>query len=395
MIVIEIIGILCLILLFAQIAFIIYQVVLKKTKYKNEMIVYADVPNTLGEEIPIFIVDNIMNEEFRNAHNKDIAFYAAGFHIPGVAFKSHDYPNGIRVALTGITESTMSVIHALKATKYNLWEISFDKGVTKHSLLQVSNPKHSAAAIKFAQNSGWEVTSSREKITEEIIKKSNRSKMSLFTLDELDHKILASFNESLSTPTTMRVQFIAPNDEVALYIAGGAEKPIVNYFYTYNGNLYKFKSRFLKKTGSLYDFELYDLEPGKVYVGIAFELNNNGLLMPSTTIYGLTKNEDGTIPTFDEAALGMPKEDDKKYPLWSEKITRAYLGDVSAEAIYKYVAKKHYENDNPDEYIAMAAIKTIYTEYDWLLSGSLSPVEEEEILKQIDIIKNDRKQLLQ
>ncbi len=375
-------------LILVQILLLSIYLIKKAIRKKNEMIVFADVPNTISEEIPIFIIDNIRDEDLKNAQESNILFYGTGKQIPGVAFRSKDLPNGVRVALTGIMDSSMTVIHAMGATKNNLWEVSFDGGVTKYPLTQISNTRHTGAALSYAQEQGWEVTSSREKITEDAINRFQKSRIGDISLKEMNHRLLAGFNERLATETTLRFQLVVQKEEIALVLAGGSEEPNVNFYYAYNGKMYKFDSKFHSRHGNLYEWEFYNLEPNKSYVGISFELNNSGIIIPSSTIYGSTKKANGTIPTFDESELGKPSEDKASMPMWNENIIKSYLGDEVAKIAYDTIAKKHYENDNPNDYMAISLANTVYDDYEWLLSGSVDQKQEANTLELIKKLQN-------
>ncbi len=387
-ILITITSIFALILLAQLVWFSIY-IIKKMIKKKNEMIVFADVPNTISEEIPIFIIDNIRDEEFRNAKTSDILFYGTGKHIQGVAFRSKDLPNGVRVALTGIMDSSITVIHAMGATKNNLWEVSFDGGVTRQPLTQISNTKHTGAALSYAQEQGWEVTSSREKITEDAINRFQKSRIGDISLRDMNHRLLAGFNEKLATDSTLRFQLVVPREEIALTLAGSSEEPNVNFYYVYRGMMYKFDSKFHSRHGNLYEWEFYNLEPNKSYVGISFELNNNGILIPSSTIYGSTKKANGSIPTFDESELGNPKDNVESKPMWSKNIIDSYLGEKVSKIMYDSIVKKHYEEDQPNEYLAITQASTVYEDYEWLTKGSLDAKQEANTIELIRKLQNN------
>lgn len=373
----EIIGIIGIVLFVFEIFIVSAYLVFSKNHNKNEMIIYSDVQNSLKEQVPILIVDNIRKDEFLSVQNSDIILYATGMEIPGIAFKSDDIEHGIRIALTGVMESNMTIICTMGATKNNLWQISFDKGVTKHSLLQISNNKEAALAIELAKKFGWTSTTAREKITEEILRKSKKIKDENFELDDLPNRLLSNFNHNLATETTLRFQSVISTSENALTIAGGGSVPNVNFYYTYEGKLYKFKSAFVGKQGNLFEWDFYDLEPGRSYVGITYELNNNGIFIPSSALYGVTKKSGDVATTFDKAKLFVPNQDEESFPMWNEIIIKEYMGAKPARLIYDHIVKKHYEKDNPEQVIDLKDVPKLHSQYPWLYVGGTTPEIEE------------------
>ncbi len=361
---------------------------------KRKLIIYGDAIMSFNEEAAIYIIDNVkFYEHFWKADLDNVRLYALGKEIEVIPFNSDDIPNGIRLLLSGITNSIIDTISVIGAVKYDEWEISFDAGFTKTKLHQIQSKRQLSAGHEMAdvgtdtfEHHMHEFLNQLEAVEKE--KYAERGK------EAKRNGLLAHVNEAKSTATTIRYQILIPHDHpiFKMYNELNIESAF-RFYHVYDGKLYGLDSKFLRNIGHLYEFEIFNLKPGSIYTGFTISFEDLEIVLPSSALYGITRFEDGELPTIDSAHLAKPTEGHThSHEIWTEEIAITYLGEKQAKRMYDIIVKKHYEDSNVDAFIALTATEELYDEYEWLKGGDHSLEKLEKTLSHIhEVVRHGKK----
>ncbi len=368
--IIFILGIIAIIVLIAEGIFFGVQKIKSTFSKTHSMKIYGDVKTSLKEGVMFYIIDNVdQYEEYWNTDLDGFRIYASGREISSRAFKSNDIPHGIRIALVGLMNTTLDAMHVLGATKFDIWEISFDGGATRIPINQVVEKRQLSDAKKQSINNGYDSPLHGINDMRGDKKKSEKSTISPGSLPT--HGLLAHINEGKTTGTTMRYQIVIPQEHPILNMIGDAAYK-AQFFHIFEGKAYKLDSKFVEHTGSLYEYDLINLKPGKIYVGLSTSVDGGETVLPSSALYGITKDKRGNLPLLDDAELAKPEPGAKPYKMWGEHVLQTYVGEQYARRMYDVIVKKHYEDEFADKYISLSRSQDFYDDYEWL-KGEASP----------------------
>ncbi len=384
-----IIGIvITLLLLVGAAIFIIRKIILDKTR----MTIYGDVILSMKEEAVFYVVDNVSRQKKGqwDAELDNIRLYALGKEISVVAYKAADVPHGIRLLLSGAMNSSIDVTSLVGAVKYKVWEISFDAGATRQKLRQVQNRKQYKFGLLTSHSDAMSYETHLQKVLQEI---EGSERASLVNDNSETHGMIAHINEGKTTGTTMRYQILIPQEHPILKIFGAGEsyKTMPSFYHLYEGSLYKLESKFVDKVGSLYEYDLIGLEPGKIYVGLSISLDGGIACFPSSSLYGITKDHDGEVPTIDDAILAKPKAGAEQFRMWNEYVATEYLGEELTKRMYDVIVKKHYEDEYKEDYLALSRTQEFYADYNWLKGHKENKEEDIHVLRHVARVKEEAK----
>lgn len=352
-------------------------------KISKGMVIYGDAKASIQDHVAVYIVENIPKAKYEFLMMDEVKIYASGMEIGSSVIKLENKNNALMFVMTGFMDSPETVLHLLGTIKFDLWEVSFDGGITRRPVKQTIDYNQRASAKEIAINKGWEADDSMAKLMEEDIKRASKNKIG--SEDVLvEHSLVADINQSMSTKTTMRYQVVIPNNHKVWDSIETKGKPIGLFYYIYNGKAYRMESKFLGNKGSTYEWDIVGLEPGTVYVGLSLEIENNGVILPSSALYGITHNSNDEIVNLDDAKLAKPKPGDIAYDMWSENIAVTYIGEQYAKRGYDVIVKKHYEDEFEDDYISLQRAHEVYGRYKWLKGVSNEDIEN----KALEVIHN-------
>lgn len=347
------------------------------------MTIYGDVRTSIDENSLFYIIDNVRRFPlfWENSSMDNIKIYAAGKEISCVAFKSDDIPNGLKILLSGVKDSVMNILSVIGSVKYSLWEISFDDGATRHKLIQINKKTNK----ELIQNIADSKNVTYEKHLKNVLKRTNRSKIKIVDKNgHANHGMISNINNSKTTKNTARYQILIPKNHPVHKKYNEKEIRKISFHYVYKGNLYDIESKFIKKVGNLYEFDFINLEPGTIYTGLSTSFDEGKIILPSSSLYVITRDENNNLKTIDDAKLGKPKKTDLPHSkIWTEEMSNLYLGESITKRIYDVIIKKHYEDEHEDEYLALSRIKELYSHYPWLKEENFSEEEKEEKIKHI------------
>ncbi len=386
---IGIIGIAITLLLFVGVAiYFIRKIILDKLK----MTIYGDVILSMKEEAVFYVIDNVSRQKKGqwNTELDNIRLYALGKEISVVAYKSPDVPHGIRLLLSGAMNSSIDVTSLVGAVKYKVWEISFDAGATRQKLRQVQNRKQYKFGLRTSRSDMMSYDTHLQKVLKEL---EGTERATVMENNEATHGMIAHINEGKSTGTSLRYQILIPQEHPILNIFGAGEdyKTVPSFYHLYEGSLYKLESKFVDKVGSLYEYDLINLEPGKIYVGLSTSLDNGNACFPSSSLYGITKDHKGEVPTIDDAILAKPVEGSEKFRMWNEYVATEYLGEDLSKRMYDVIVKKHYEDEYKEEYLALSRTQEFYADYNWLKGHKENKEEDIHVLRHVARVKTEAK----
>lgn len=344
-----------------------------KINSRNKMLIYGDAATSYKEQILFYNITNVRRfKAYWNADLKGVKIYAMGREITSVAFKTDDLPTGIRIMFSGMMNSSTETLHLIAAIKYDLWEVSFDGGESRKRLHQFHSFKDDRYARKRARAAGWGQNGKISKSLLDDYKKSEKSKH--IDIKRKSGGLVSHINEGLTTTTTMRYQALFPSNHTATKLLN-EDTNAINFYHVYYGKSYKLNSKFVERTGNLWEFDLIDLEPGKIYTGLSGSFDNGKSLIPLSALYGITKKIDGELPTIDEAELAKPSDANAQVagmPVGT--LVKKYLGKETSYKYYDVIVKKHFEDSHEDDFVALTRAREFYDDFEWLYGNSDSDI---------------------
>ncbi len=373
----RILGLLVGIILVAEIVFISVVLFNKNKNLGKKMIIYGDAALSLQENILFYNVINVEKNYPKQweAELDAIILYVAGKEIESVPFKPDNLRGGLRFMLSGMSNSTMDILRLAASVKYDLWEISFDGGLTRIRLYQKQSKNDRKVGRERARENGWDQDKTDKISAKTAIKQ--RKKDSLLKGSMPKHGLLSHINETKSSATRVRYQVMVPRTNPLWERLTGAIQD-VSFYHVYEGYLYRIDSEYIGNLGNMHEFDLINLESSKAYVGISTSIDGGKTIFPSSTLYAITKDHKGLVPTLDEAELAKPKNKDvPKYDLWSEGQAINYIGEKLAKRMYDIIVKKHYEDEYTDEFLSLSRSQEFYSDYLWLKGHEDKSKEDE------------------
>ncbi len=363
--------VICVILTLIIIGTILWKVINDYLNVNYRMALYADIPYSMKEGIVHLNFINVKNfPQFWDVHEDNLKLYAMGTEIKNVKFlRTPDVPNGLKIRYPE-NFTHMEFLALSGAVKYNRFEISPDGGVTKKQINSVKDNISNKIKMKLTENSGKTMDLIVSELKSDILKS---DKYYYLTHEEHYGKedalgVMSHFNEGKTTPTSLRYQLLLPDDHPAHAAGFDPLSSKTQFFYIYDGYMYELKIKFLEQIENFYEWDFIDLEPGKVYPAVSYTVNGKHY-SPSTALYGITRNADGTLPTIDEAQIAVPPKGAKKYPMWTEETSIKYMGEHLTKINYDVIAKKHYEYDDEIGFVSLQEAHTVYENYPWLKTG--------------------------
>ncbi len=316
-----------------------------------------------GELIIDLLRANKVPEIWENIELEDLELFAAGRRLDAVFKRDDEINNGYRVYITESTNSKRVVLAILSASRYNEFYVGIKSKTEKHHVHILSDSRAEKLVKLVSKNSMLDDGKNREEVLKEILEKTANIDT---TTAKGNNSVLSSFSEPKSTSTKLRYKLLFPSNHAELERM--KDKEYINknskFFYTFNGKLYPFEAVFKSRNGNLFEFDLINLQPGTIYTGIAASPNGGKIIFPTTAIYGITKNEDGTLPTKTEAKLGRPEDEDSlSYPFWDHDIAIQMHSEELMERIYSIITKKHVEYDDEDAFIHTGTAHEYYDDY--------------------------------
>ncbi len=352
-----VIGIVLSILLLAYFAFYFIKTYLMRNV---DIALFADIPLSMKEDrIYINCVNVDKHARYWEGNERDLKLIAMGMPMPTRFFRVPEIPNGYRIEFTKPL-SNKEVLALSGSVKYNRFEMA--RGDDSKIKINSINDDEAKRLITKMQkgakkNEGY--------LKEELIRKIHNSIKYAYIENELrDDGIVSYVDEDKATNNSFRFQAIIPDTDPL--IQGGFEPEKLSLYHVYHGKLHRLETNFLNKAGDLYEWEAEGLEHGCVYAGLTVSPDGGKTFIPSSALYGTTREDDGQFPDVSNAQLGKPTTKDKALPLWKydEK------DDITERKIMKktcdILVKKHFEEEHPEDFLPIDKVGYAYKYYEWI-----------------------------
>lgn len=362
-----IIIVIVLVVLITLACLLIYRRVNNYLDVNVRMGLYADVPYSVKcNRIHLNFTNVNKYPEFWEVHESKLRLQAMGTQIDGATFlRSPDIPNGLKVRYPETMDHN-TILALTAGVKYNNFAVSYDEGRTFQQINSVKDIVAKKYAVRINKLTQDRFMLSKAEILHNVM---SSEKYKLLedknAYENLTSGLVSHIDENRSTSESLRFQLLLPEDSEEhttgiLKIEGN-----VKFYYTYYGKCYEIKAELKESLGSFYEWDLVDLEPGKVYPGITASVDGGKTLFPSTSLFGITKDEDDNIIELDMSTLAVPKEGAKAKTLWSLNKAQDRLGEELLNLSLNIIIKKHYELENEDSFIPFSRLHEIKSDYAW------------------------------
>lgn len=353
------IGVACII---GAIVYYSYNEIKKSKVNKENMLLFADIPLSMkNDALYINLVNVDKYPEVWESHEADLDIFGMGMLLPSTFHRTPDVPNGFKIE--HIKLSNKEILSMMAALKYNKFEVSIDGGSTRYKVISVNDNVAKRLTSKLQEANSKMDSGKRDKEIQKIVnqvkKKSGESSLN-------SYNFITQIDEENSTKTTMKITAVVPNDSNVL--EGVDYKKDIKFYYTYNGKLYEFETTDMTKHQNVYEWKIINLSPGSIYVGLAYSLDGGNTLLPTTSLYGITRDDDNNVLEVSTASLGKPSEDklDQGKPIFTYEEAIKIISKTLMKKKCDIVVKTHYEDKYPDDFVPLARVDEFYSEFDWV-----------------------------
>lgn len=355
------------------IVYLIYRIVIGQINGKYRIGIFIDMNLSVKKQtLYLNVVNAHRNKELWDASEDVIKLYAAGKEINVVIYKDPKLPGGYKLVCPTL-HGSLETISMLNAVKYNTFEMSSDGGYTRIKIHSIDD-NLAKKISKWSEAQKTEISQQQRIDMIHEIAKSEKS--TNIDSDFSGQRIISHVPEEFSTPTSFRFQALIHWDHPLITKLGfDPDKKISKVYFVHNGDCYLIDCSYIGKKETLYEWDIIGLKPGTIYAGLSFSIDGGKTLFPSSALYGITRNEDGSMPTFEEAKLATSEEGDTKYPFWNSPTSIQYMGENLTKKTFSIIIKKHYEHDNPEEYLSISNAYNFDAGYDWI-DKALNPTDE-------------------
>ncbi len=340
-------------------------------KIKSKLTLVLDDINTIADEKLSFNLLNVNKQsDVFECDPAKLTFYVSGSKVDVLITKDQNLHNGLRIRVLKDL-SSIEWISWMVALKDDDFAISPDDGkkvyITK---LNVGKSSDDNAHEKMLEK----ISKVSNKLVQQFWSKLEGSqKNAMFNLknsyEELGG-VISFVNEEHSTSTSLRLQLVFPKDHPRRAMFKPEEIP-TKFYYHFDGYLYEIKTKLVQGVGDFFEWDLTGLEPGTSYVGLSFSTDGGNSILPSSSLFGVTRDQSGRLLNIDEAPIAKPFEEAgyAKYKMWNEEMSLKFIGKDLNKIMYDVMVKKQYEFDNDGLYAPLINIDEFYPEYPWIKKG--------------------------
>ncbi len=329
--------------------------------------IYGDVRASIEHQR---IIVHITNAKYRkklwNAHEDDISLIATGVEVPATVRKSDDVPGGFKITYDSLLGNYHVATMVMGAIKYDLFELAI-KGEDKNFKLRsikIKDQSKFAHKLEQSKNSTKRYSDAKEDILSRIHDKKLKK-----DIRKTKDKIVAGFNINKSTSTRMRYELLYPENHPL--VSGEDFDPrtltMDKMYYVYNGDLYEKKIEYIGKSGTLFEYDVLDCEPGTIYTGWTVLIDGGDSVVASASLFGRTRDEDEQEVPLNQLKLAKPKKGEKKakWKMPTQDSAYDYLTEKMADTWFGIIVKKHYEEET-GETISIEDAKNLRHRYKWI-----------------------------
>ncbi len=340
-------------------------------KIKSKLTLVLDDINTITNEKLVFDLLNISKQkEINNCDTSKLSFYVSGSKVDVSIKKDQKLHDGLKIRVEKELTS-IEWISWMIALKDDDFAISNDDGKTFFITKLCSD--------KSSDNTAHEKMKEKiEKVSNKLVqqfwsKLGSSQKNTMFDLTNAYEElggVIRFVNEEYSTHNSIRLQLVFPSDHPRRAMFKPEEVP-TKFYYHFDGYLYEIKTRLIQGVGDFFEWELSGLQPGTAYVGLSFSTDGGKSILPSSSIFGVTRDLNGKLLNIDEAPIVAPFKEGgyAKYKMWNEEMSKKFIGEELSKLGYDVMVKKQYEFDNDGLYAPLINIDEFYQDYPWIKTG--------------------------
>ncbi len=312
-------------------------------KRKIALAIYLDSEDSFANGELIFNLINAgHHKEIFDAHEDDIKLYAEGREIDAVFRKSSLLHQGFKIFITEKTiKNKLAYLSIMEAQKFN----GFYIGIKNHAFH--AQYITDSEAKRIAQTHLKKNKNMIQDLRGEMIDEMQSTYKKALSQNAM-HDLISHVSTKKSKQTSFRYQLLFP-DNNDMYKQYAPENKDFGIYHVYNGKAYKLDFKYIGKYGTMIEYDIINLEPNSIYVGISVSKDGGKTILPSASIYGKTRDENDELPTKTRAKLAKPKEGAKEYPFWNRDLAIEYVGEMVFNSSCDTIIKKHYEDKDGEK----------------------------------------------
>lgn len=360
------------IVIFVILVILFILILLKSRTFINRHIslsLYFDGEKSYAEkELILNLVNASRFPHIWNSNENDLILISAGRNLDAIFQKTPDVHGGYRIYITEDTGSKRSLMSIMAASRFNEFHIGV-KGHQETHHAKILSDKQTKNITKIISKSENIVN---KEARNEIIKKfTKKHSIKDAKINSKSKKPISHISDTKSTMNSLRYQIIFPDNHILISKNQRDKWPEeILFYHVYNGKLYEIENKFMGRYGHLYEFDLIDLQPASIYVGLSASIDGGKTICPSAALFGITRDEFEVIHSKTHSHLGKPKNSKvPKRNLWDKKEAEKYLEKSSLKRMYDVIVKKHFENDHPESFLLSENAGIYYEDYisKWLI----------------------------
>ncbi len=321
------------------------------------MAIYVDSKESFAHgEIVLDLVHANKYPEVMNAHEEELKLYAEGREIDAIFRRNPLVSNGFKIYITeDAKDNKLPFLSMMEAQKYNGFFIGI--GNREYHAQYISDKKAKAIAKSHQRKVKNTFGDNREEILNEM-NDEFRKEVSVTA----NHGLLGHISPNKSRRNSLRYKLLFPTVE-ELNASIKPKGKGFKMYHIYNGLLYELEVKYAGIFGSMVEFDIVNLEPGTIYPGISVSFDDGETIIPSSAIFGITKDKFNNKISKTDAMLAKPKEGSNGIEIWPEKVAKAYVGEQVLGSIKDILTKKHYEDEFDDLILRIDVAKQYHKDY--------------------------------
>ncbi len=289
------------------------------------------------------IVFNLINVKHKaklwNTYEGNLVLYAAGRKVDAIFKRSTELHNGYKVYITEDFSDKETILSLLNSTKYSKFSVGLYKDHHRYHVASVSDAKAKKLITKLDKTD----SDHYDEVLHDIVDHLDDEHIEAKLMDSIDG-VISGINRRKSTDKTLRYQAIIPHDH-SLNDEAFFDENSVTFWHVYDGDLYQLKYNVVQRFGSLVEIDLIGLKPGTSYVGLTISYDGGKTFVPSSAVYGITRDAEGMVPNLTNAKLGGKTTGAKKAAMWDMETCVTHVGERLAAYHERVITKTHFEND--------------------------------------------------
>ncbi len=333
---------------------------LKRRCLRVNLGMYLNVPKTKETgKLTVTIINIDRNQELFESNLKEFKLILLGRMTEKISFEKNKEIFGSINAIHSEEWTTEDVIGFVGAIKYQKIFITPDNGRTTYKVRSIKVKSIQTLEEKFKKQTSKKITKAKEQDSVSRLKDRMAKSDAEFYLgleSKIDKEktggILCHSVESKASRTSIRHQLFIPDEHPFKKEFNPIANP-VKFYHVFNGYLYELDTEYVGKNGEVFKWDIINLEPNRIYVGLSYSTDGGKNIYPSSAAYGVTKTEDGHLPVIEEAYIGIPAIGKSRHQIWSRDTVSEMYGPQFTRVYFSLMAKKHHELDIKDEFITL------------------------------------------